>query len=65
MEEIKDIVQSIVKGCAHGGLQVSEILAAYVARTVSVQLYEKTLRMTCIVQRSLKMMHPLSRLIKI
>jgi hypothetical protein len=35
MEEIKDIVQSIVKGCGQGGVEVSEILAAFVARTVS------------------------------
>ena len=34
MEEIKDIVNDIVRGCATGGLEVSEVLAAYVARTV-------------------------------
>ena len=34
MEEIKDVVQRIVQGCAHGGLVVSEVLAAFVARTV-------------------------------
>lgn len=38
MDDIKDIVQSIVKGCGQGGLQTSEILAAYVARTVSRRL---------------------------
>lgn len=35
MDEIKDIVTSIVKGCSQGGLVVPEILAAFVARTVS------------------------------
>lgn len=34
MEEIKDVVQRIVQGCAHGGLVVSEVLAAFVARTI-------------------------------
>ncbi len=34
MDEIKDIVQTIVKGCAQGGMQVPDILAAFVARTV-------------------------------
>jgi len=34
MDEIRDIVVSIVRGCAQGGTQVSEVLAAYVARTV-------------------------------
>jgi hypothetical protein len=38
MDEIKDIVQSIVKGCSQGGQKVSEILAAYVARTVQIAL---------------------------
>lgn len=35
MDEIKDIIKSIVKGCAQGGVVVSEILAAFVAKTVS------------------------------
>lgn len=34
MEDIKDIVDSIVRGCALGGLEVQELLAAFVARTV-------------------------------
>ena len=34
MEEIKDVVDSIVRGCALGGLEVPELLAAFVARTV-------------------------------
>lgn len=34
MEEIKDIVVSIVRGCSHGGQPVTEILAAFVAKTV-------------------------------
>ena len=34
MEDIKDIVLSIVKGCEHTGVDVPEVLAAFVARTV-------------------------------
>jgi hypothetical protein len=34
MEDIKDIVNTIVRGCAQGGLEVSDVLAAFVARTV-------------------------------
>ena len=34
MDDIKEIVASIVKGCKQGGLDVSEVLAAFVARTV-------------------------------
>lgn len=34
MNEIRDVVLSIVKGCGQGGVEVSEILAAFVARTV-------------------------------
>ena len=36
MEGIKDIVTTIVRGCAQGGLVVPDVLAAFVARTVSV-----------------------------
>jgi hypothetical protein len=35
MEEIKDVVQKIVKGCAVAGIEVSDVLSAFVARTVS------------------------------
>jgi hypothetical protein len=34
MEEIKDVVSRIVAGCDHGNVTVSEILAAFVARTI-------------------------------
>ena len=34
MEEIKDIIGTIVRGCAQGGVVVSDVLAAFVARTV-------------------------------
>ncbi len=34
MEEIKDVVQAIVRGCAQGGTIVSDVLAAFVARTI-------------------------------
>jgi len=34
MDNIKDIVESVVRGCALGGLEVQELLAAFVARTV-------------------------------
>lgn len=34
MDDIQDIVSSIVRGCNHGGQEVSEILAAFVAKTV-------------------------------
>lgn len=35
MEEINEIVKSIVRGCGQAGLEVSPILAAFIARTVS------------------------------
>ena len=35
MEEIKDVVKRIVDGCAQGGENVSDIMAAFIARTVS------------------------------
>ena len=35
MEEIQDIVTSIVKGCGHGGFVCSDVLAAFIAKTVS------------------------------
>jgi hypothetical protein len=35
MEDIKDIIGTIVRGCAQGGVIVPEVLAAFVARTVS------------------------------
>ncbi len=38
MEEIKDIINSIIRGCAQGGVEVPEVLAAFVARTVSQSL---------------------------
>jgi hypothetical protein len=38
MDEIKDIVNSIVRGCAHGGVVIPETLAAFVARTVIFKL---------------------------
>ena len=34
MDNIRDIVDSVVRGCALGGLEVQELLAAFVARTV-------------------------------
>jgi hypothetical protein len=34
MEEIKDIINSIVRGCSQAGVEVPEVLAAFVARTV-------------------------------
>ena len=34
MEDIKDIINSIVKGSAKAGVKASEVLAAFVARTV-------------------------------
>lgn len=39
MDDIQDIVNSIVRGCSHGGQEVSEILAAFVAKTVSEKLF--------------------------
>ena len=36
MEDIKDVVNSIVKGCEQTGIEVPEVLAAFVARTVSM-----------------------------
>ena len=35
MDGIKDIVTTIVRGCAQGGIVVPDVLAAFVARTVS------------------------------
>ena len=34
MEEIRDIVTSIVKGCKLGGIEIQDVLAAFVARTI-------------------------------
>eukprot|EP01035_Chromulina_nebulosa_P017390 gene17390-22939_t len=34
MNEIKDIVKSIVKGCSRAGTEVSDVLAAFIARTI-------------------------------
>lgn len=34
MDEISEIVTSIVRGCSHGGVEVPDVLAAFVARTV-------------------------------
>jgi hypothetical protein len=39
MEDIKDIIGTIVRGCAQGGVVVSEVLAAFVARTVRMKLF--------------------------
>jgi hypothetical protein len=36
MDDIKQIVAKIVKGCAQAGVQVQEVLAAFVARTVKL-----------------------------
>lgn len=36
MEDIRGIINSIVKGCAQAGLVVPDVLAGFVARTVSV-----------------------------
>lgn len=35
MDDIKDIVQSIVRGCRQAGVDIPDILAAFVARTVT------------------------------
>lgn len=35
MEEIQDLVRQVVRQCASRGVKVSEVLAAFVARTVS------------------------------
>lgn len=35
MEDIKSVIASIVKGCSQAGLDVPDVLAAFVARTVS------------------------------
>ena len=35
MDGIKDIVGTIVRGCAQGGVVAPEVPAAFVARTVS------------------------------
>lgn len=34
MEEIRDIVSAIVRSCAQAGVEVPEVLAAFVAKTV-------------------------------
>ena len=38
MEDIKDIVSKITKGCSQAGVHVPDILAAFVARTVSISV---------------------------
>lgn len=39
MDDIKDIIGTIVRGCAQGGVIVSDVLAAFVARTVNNFLF--------------------------
>ena len=39
MEEIRGVINSIIKGCGQAGVIVPEVLAAFVARTVSLYLY--------------------------
>lgn len=34
MEDIKEIISKITKGCSQAGVHVPDILAAFVARTV-------------------------------
>ena len=34
MEDIRDIVDTIVRGCSKGGLKIPDVLAAFVARTI-------------------------------
>lgn len=34
MEDIKSVIASIVKGCSQAGVDVPDVLAAFVARTV-------------------------------
>jgi hypothetical protein len=36
MEEISDIVKSIVRGCAQAGVDAPDVLAAFIARTVII-----------------------------
>jgi hypothetical protein len=38
MDDIRGIINSIVKGCAQAGLVVPDVLAGFVARTVSMQI---------------------------
>ncbi len=38
MDDIKDVVNSIVHGCEQTGVIVPDVLAAFVARTVSLCL---------------------------
>lgn len=38
MDDIKDIIGTIVRGCAQGGVVVPEVLAAFVARTVGIYI---------------------------
>ena len=35
MEEIRDVVDKVVRGCAKCGVVIDDVLAAFVARTVS------------------------------
>lgn len=34
MEDIKEIVTNIIRGCSRGGVDVSPVLAAFIARTI-------------------------------
>ena len=34
MDDIKHVVYTVVKGCAHASVEVSDVLAAFIARTV-------------------------------
>lgn len=39
MDDIKEIIARIVKACGQAGYEVPEILAAFVARTVSLDIF--------------------------
>ena len=45
MDEIRDVVDKVVRGCAKCGVEIDDVLAAFVARTVcnSREVYLKVL----------------------
>lgn len=42
MDEIRDVVDKVVRGCAKCGVEIDDVLAAFVARTVCIS------RETCV-----------------
>ena len=52
MDDIKGIISSIVKGSGKAGVKVSEVLAAFVARTVGLPSFLEEERVQFVINRN-------------